>query len=126
MVQVERQASLIGRERSGATPSVKEHGVLILLKSPDSSNDVASEQLLKTFDQSKLTQVLLTEDHEILSFVVMSKHGSNLEDLMNSGKFKLKDHQIFTLGLHLLDIIEQIHASGYVFNDLKLDNILLA
>ena len=56
----------------------------------------------------------------------MSKHGSNFEDLINSGKIELKDHQIFRLGLYLLDIIEQIHAAGYVFNDLKPDNVLLA
>ena len=45
---------------------------------------------------------------------------------MNSGKIELKDRQIFKLGLDLLDVIEKIHVAGYVFNDLKLDNVLLA
>lgn len=33
--------------------------------------------------------------------------------------------QICSLGIQLVNILEQIHAAGYVYNDLKLDNLML-
>ena len=32
---------------------------------------------------------------------------------------------MFHLSIQLLDILETIHSAGYIYNDLKLDNILL-
>ena len=30
----------------------------------------------------------------------------------------------YQLGIHILNMFEQIHAAGYVYNDLKLDNLI--
>lgn len=37
----------------------------------------------------------------------------------------LSNASIFHLGLQILDILELVHKSGYVYNDLKPDNILI-
>jgi serine/threonine protein kinase len=37
----------------------------------------------------------------------------------------LSHESVFQIGLQLLDILEMIHNAGYIYNDLKLDNILL-
>ena len=37
----------------------------------------------------------------------------------------LPHESIFHLGIKLIDILQLIHHSGYVFNDLKPDNILI-
>ena len=31
----------------------------------------------------------------------------------------------YQLGIHIVTMLEQIHSAGYVYNDLKLDNILM-
>ena len=31
---------------------------------------------------------------------------------------------VYDLGIQLLDIFEQIHSAGYVYNDLKLNNLM--
>ena len=38
---------------------------------------------------------------------------------------QLSKASIYNLGIQLLTILEQIHSSGYTFNDLKLDNLLI-
>lgn len=38
---------------------------------------------------------------------------------------KFSKASIYHLGLTVLEILEQIHAAGYVYNDLKLDNLLI-
>ena len=30
----------------------------------------------------------------------------------------------YQLGVHVLNMLEQIHSAGYVYNDLKLDNLM--
>jgi len=40
-------------------------------------------------------------------------------------KNKLSRRSAYGLGLRIIDIIEKIHAAGYTYNDLKLDNLLI-
>ena len=55
----------------------------------------------------------------------MPRYGISLQDiLVENGKY-LSDAGILHLGLSLLNILEVIHESGQVYNDLKPDNILI-
>ena len=38
---------------------------------------------------------------------------------------KFSNITIYELGLRILEIFQYIHASGYTYNDLKLDNLLI-
>ena len=54
----------------------------------------------------------------------MEKLGQNLEFYYKQlGGFTKKT--IYQVGIKLLDIYERIHESGFTYNDLKLDNILI-
>ena len=59
------------------------------------------------------------------SYLIMPRYGINLFKLFNLRKGKFTNESIYSLGLQLLDILEQIHRAGHVFNDLKLDNMML-
>ena len=37
----------------------------------------------------------------------------------------ITSESIYSLGIQLLNILEQVHSAGIIFNDLKLDNLLL-
>ena len=62
------------------------------------------------------------ENEKVLSYVIMPRYGCSLESLFLNRRFN-KD-SIYSLGIQMLNIFEQIHSAGYVYNDLKLDNLL--
>jgi serine/threonine protein kinase len=55
----------------------------------------------------------------------MPKYGKNLEHLFEKFDQKFTQKTILLLGISILEIFEKVHASGYTYNDLKLDNILI-
>lgn len=55
----------------------------------------------------------------------MPRYGINLQKLFYARNASLPKEAVYSLGIQLLAIMEKIHAAGYVFNDLKLDNLLL-
>jgi serine/threonine protein kinase len=69
-------------------------------------------------------EVYRTKD-EVHGFCVMQRYGKNLNYCLESRGYQISKESVFNLGLQLLNILEQIHSAGYVYNDLKLDNILL-
>ena len=55
----------------------------------------------------------------------MPKYGQDIECyFQNIGK-NFSTASIIHLGLKVLDIIEAVHNSGFIYGDLKLDNILV-
>ena len=56
----------------------------------------------------------------------MQNCGKDLLEILRTVDGQLNDVSIFHLGLKLLDILELIHESGLVYNDLKPDNIMIA
>ena len=55
----------------------------------------------------------------------MPRYGRDLFDYIYKEKVYLSAVSIFNMGQKLLDIFELIHNSGYVYNDLKLENIVI-
>ena len=55
----------------------------------------------------------------------MERLGKTLKDHMDmrSGGFSLKT--VCQVGIQLIQVLECLHEIGYVYNDLKLDNILI-
>lgn len=60
-----------------------------------------------------------------MSFMVMTRQGIDLCSLFRKRKAVFTAEQIYSLGIQIVNIMEQIHDAGYVFNDLKLDNLVL-
>ena len=55
----------------------------------------------------------------------MKRYGENLYDIFDNRNGHFSKESIYSLGIQLINILERIHATGYVYNDLKLDNLLL-
>ena len=66
-----------------------------------------------------------SEGEEISAYCVIQRYGKNLDYCLQSRNYLISRESVFNLGLQILCILEQIHNSGYIYNDLKLDNILL-
>lgn len=54
----------------------------------------------------------------------MPRLGLNLETYFMSCDKKMSKSSAYQLGVHIVTMLEQVHSAGYVYNDLKLDNIL--
>lgn len=59
-----------------------------------------------------------------MSYFIMDKYGDNLLNYYQK-LHGFSKKTIFQLGIRLIDALERIHEAGYVFNDLKLDNVLI-
>lgn len=70
------------------------------------------------------TLELKDENSKIFAYVVMPRLGKTLDKLFCKRKYRYTKEQICSLGIQLLNILEQAHSAGCVYNDLKLDNLL--
>lgn len=62
---------------------------------------------------------------EILyAWVVMPRYGCNIDNLFDRMDCKFSMSTIYDIGVALLKSLEKCHRAGYVYNDLKLDNLM--
>lgn len=54
----------------------------------------------------------------------MPKYGMNLENLFLSMNKRMPIESIIDIGVKVLESLEKIHRAGFIYGDLKLDNIL--
>lgn len=95
----------------GSIPKVKTYGHIIYRGQKDATSMT-----------SEILEVPLDDDC-LLSYMIIPRYEMNLENLF--ANVKINQQQILILALQLLTILEQIHIGGYVYNDLKLDNIMI-
>jgi len=57
--------------------------------------------------------------------MIMPRYGNNLENYFASVNRRLSKISVASLGLSILDCLEKVHNAGFVYNDLKLDNIMI-
>ena len=57
--------------------------------------------------------------------MIMPRYGNNLENYFASVNCRLSKISVANLGLSMLDCLEKVHNAGFVYNDLKLDNIMI-
>ena len=94
-------------------------------------------KMLKVLDQGyfvmvdtekvkKTDAVDLDENNSrIFTYVIMPRLGKNLDKVFKKRKAQFTKEQVCSLGIQLVSILEQVHTAGFVYNDLKLDNLLL-
>ena len=58
-----------------------------------------------------------------MAYIIMPSLFVNLDTLFLYKHFSQKS--IYSLAIQLLNIFEQIHEAGFVYNDLKLDNLMV-
>ena len=58
-------------------------------------------------------------------YFIMPRYGQQLFNIFIDNDKNLSNASILEIGLKILNILEVIHESGFVYNDLKLQNILV-
>lgn len=59
------------------------------------------------------------------AYIIMEKLGKSLQTYLKERNKTFSLKTVCQVGIQLLDILEQVHRAGYVYNDLKFDNILV-
>lgn len=72
--------------------------------------------------QMNETEIVKMKRH---SFIIMEKLGHTLQHYFYKRQKAFSLKTVCQIGIKLIEIIKQIHDIGYVYNDLKLDNILI-
>ena len=57
--------------------------------------------------------------------MIMPRLGQNLENYFNSVNGRLPVISIYSLAIKIITLLECVHTTGIVFNDLKLDNLMV-
>ena len=79
----------------------------------------------KKVDRSQVISFgLFTQNGVINSFMVMPRYGINLENYFHHVGKEFSQNTVIAIGKSLVSSLESIHNAGYIFNDLKPDNIL--
>ena len=62
---------------------------------------------------------------DLMAWVLMPRYGHNLEYITHKMSYKLSKTTILDIGTAMLMNLETVHKAGYVFNDLKLENLMV-
>ena len=55
----------------------------------------------------------------------MPRLGINLDEYFHSVDKTIPEVSVYSLGIKILTLLECVHETGFVFNDLKLDNLMI-
>ena len=118
MLQIQKE-SASHKNLIGGVPQVMDYGYF---------THVLSQQ--KTDIETEEEKPIETDNEEIdltdlQCYIIMPLYGKNLEELFQEMNYRFSKQQACGLGIQILNILEKIHGVGYIFNDLKLDNLLL-
>jgi serine/threonine protein kinase len=61
----------------------------------------------------------------LMAWAVMPRYGRNLDYICQKMEYKLLPSSIYDIGIAILSTLEAVHSAGYVYNDLKLDNMMV-
>lgn len=65
------------------------------------------------------------QSDELQQFMIMPRLGQNLQTYFDNQKSKLPETSIYSLAIKITTLLECLHKQGLVFNDLKLDNLMV-
>lgn len=69
--------------------------------------------------------LLEQEEPILMSYMIMPRYGGNLENYFEKQGCQMTNESILQFGICMLRMLEGIHAAGFTYNDIKLDNVLV-
>ena len=67
---------------------------------------------------------MAVQGENLMAWVIMPRYGVNLEYVCEKVSYQLSTASIHDIGQAILSTLEAVHKAGYIFSDLKLDNLM--
>lgn len=80
---------------------------------------------VKHFSHLDDESMMAAFESQIWSYIIQEQLGDTLENVLFDREEAFSEPCTYKIGLQLLDQIQLIHESGYTYNDIKLDNVLI-
>ena len=127
VIKICAQTNLFAKEVSAMQNITSRKNVSECSMEIDTPEVIAYGMLMVSDDASVKIKLSKKSDAEknMLSYLIMPRFGRNIEQYFEKQKRILNKASIYHLGLACLDFLEQVHNAGYIYNDLKLDNLLI-
>lgn len=61
----------------------------------------------------------------VWSYLIQDKCGRTIEDILYSRNDAFSQKTVFQIGIQVLDSLKLAHNAGFLYNDLKLNNIVV-
>jgi serine/threonine protein kinase len=55
----------------------------------------------------------------------LPRYDDNVESICQELDFRISKETVYDIGKAILNNLEAVHEAGYVYNDLKLDNLMV-
>jgi serine/threonine protein kinase len=71
--------------------------------------------------------ILLTDkpqEEAMMAYMIMPRYGHNLDFFFEKRNNTISKSNALAIGLAAIDMLQSVHAAGYIYNDLKLDNLM--
>lgn len=70
----------------------------------------------------KIYEIIDTENFKLMTMELL---GKNLEELFNINQKKFSIETVLYLGIHIIDLLENLHKSGFIHRDIKPSNFMV-
>ena len=64
------------------------------------------------------------DEDALLAYAIMPRYGMNLEHAFRLCELQFSKAAILNIGIAVIALLKRVHRAGYVYNDLKLDNLM--
>ena len=69
--------------------------------------------------------MIIDSKQKLMTYMIMPRYGKNLESYFEYLECKFNKVSVLDLGMALVTMLESMHQAGFIFNDLKLDNLMV-
>ena len=69
---------------------------------------------------------MATQNKEVIyAWMIMPRYGHTLDHIVSKLSLNLTKPSVYDIGIAMLNTLKSVHSAGFVYNDLKLDNLMI-
>jgi serine/threonine-protein kinase len=87
---------------------------------------IFEQQILSSINSPYVPKLVDTiKNNNIYAYILEYKNGNTIEDMIFGQGYRFKKHEIYKLGIKLIDIIKYLHQKNIVHRDIRVPNVLI-
>lgn len=112
---------IVGQVRETKEPIVMK----MTMDEKEHQNEVQILEDILRADLQGFPRLISTGKFENLNYFITNRFKMSLQDVLNKQKRLFTKKTIWQIGIEITTLLEKLHKLGYIYNDLKPDNICI-